>query len=95
MYEGITMSDGTPLITMDQQCTAPIKLGYQIVHEITGRMLPMTLRNQVYTAWAAAEKLGNVALSIPTLNAMDYIMKPLYEHERPNQCTFIKSVLED
>lgn len=88
--EGITFSDGTPLFEIDMQCTKPVRLGYQLVHQDTGRLLPTTKRNQLFTAWAATERMGKVATDIPTLDILEYVQKPVYDYECPDQCTLIK-----
>jgi hypothetical protein len=79
MIYGIKLSNGEQLLDMDR--FSPTKIGYQMIHHETGRLLPMCNRNEVYSAWAATEKMGKVAMSIRTLDIMDYIMKPVFDNE--------------
>ena len=92
MIYGITMPNGDQLLDLDQ-CT-PTRIGYQLIHQDTGRLLPMCNRNEVYSAWAATEKLGEVAVSIPTLDVLEYIMKPIYECDRPDNCMIVFSLFD-
>lgn len=90
----ITFSDGTPLFELDQQCPPPKKLGYQIVHMDTGRILPTTNRKQIFTSWAATEKMGEVSYDIPHLDILDYVFKPVYDVDAPADYILVRS-LED
>ena len=93
--DGITLNDGTPLMDLEQQCRPAIRLGYQMVHNITGRLLPTTTRNQIYTAWAATEKMGEVGVNVPTLELLDYVMKPVFDCDVDvHQCTLIGSLFD-
>ena len=93
MIYGITMSNGDQLLELNQ--CKPTRIGYQLIHQDTGRLLPMCNRNEVYSAWAATEKLGEVAVSIPTLDVLEYIMKPIFDHEKPKNCKRIFSLFDN
>ena len=96
MIDGITFSNGDGLIDLDNQCTGAKKLGYQMIHQDTGRILPMTRRNEIYSAWAATEKMGQVSMDIPTLDIFEYVMKPVYDFEVDrSDCRFIYSLEDD
>jgi len=56
IVQGIQCTSGEPL-NLDVLVSL---IGYQIEHVVTGRILPSTLRYEIYTLEAALNKLGDV-----------------------------------
>ena len=86
----IILPDGS-LYTPDN--VRPDIIGYQIVHTITGRILPGTTRSQIYSKAAAIRKMNEVAsmynVMQTSLDIWDYILHPMYDFEEPAGCMYI------
>lgn len=85
----IVLPDGSPL---SEDNVRPKIFGYQIVHKLTGRILPSTTRKQVYSKAAAIKKMNHVASMYTVMQASldiwDYELVPLYEHEKPEEYVY-------
>jgi hypothetical protein len=84
------MSDGTP---MSEDTLKPKVFGYQIVHKITGRILPTTTRTEIYSKAAAIRKMNKVTSQFNvmecTLDIWDYELSPIYDHDKPTAYNYI------
>jgi hypothetical protein len=78
----ITFSDGQEF-NLDN--VLPDLLGYQIVHVLTGRILPGTTRTELYTKAAAIKKMNKVASMFTVMHTQldiwEYTLSPMYEGE--------------
>jgi hypothetical protein len=77
IVQGIQCTSGVPL-NLD---TLVSLIGYQIEHVVTGRILPSTLRHEIYTLEAALNKLGDVNEVYDNVSIVDYELIPIYDIE--------------
>lgn len=86
----IILPDGSPLSEKNVQ---PKIFGYQIVHKQTGRILPGTTRNEIYSKAGAIKKMNIIAgqydLMEESLNIWDYTLKVIYDYEIPKKFVYI------
>lgn len=86
----IILPDGTPV----EELKVTI-FGYQMEHVQTGRLLPTTTRDQIYSITAAVKKMNEVAgmyeLMQEPINIFEYRAVPVYDFELPNVYTYIIS----
>jgi hypothetical protein len=87
----IILPDGTPVLDLDN--VRPEIFGYRIVHVITGRILPGTTRNEIYSKAAAIRKMNRVAtmfniMQCP-LDIWDYALSEVYDFEKPKEYKYI------
>ena len=87
----IILPDGTPILDLD--IIKPKVLGYRIIHIQTGRILPGTARNEVYTKPAAVRKMGFVASQFTIMHTQldiwEYTIEVIYDFEKPKECVYI------
>lgn len=81
----IVLSDGTSILDLDD--LKPDIFGYMIVHVLTGRILPGTSRNEVYSKAAAIKKMVKIASQFTIMHTQldiwDYTLEPIYDFEKP------------
>lgn len=86
----IVHSDGSEFNLDNVQ---PELIGYQIVHNITGRILPGTTRQEMYSMAAGIRKMNQVASMYTvmqcSLDIWDYELCPMYDIECPKNYIYI------
>lgn len=89
---GIVHSDGSEF-NLDN--VHPELIGYQIVHKLTGRILPGTTRKELYSMAAGIKKMNQVASMYTvmhcSLDIWDYELCPVYDIECPKDYIYIKN----
>ena len=87
----ITLPDGS---MFDLNNVQPKIIGFQIIHNLTGRILPGTNRNELYTKAAGVRKMNQVAsmytVMHSSLDIFEYNLTPMYEFEEPDGAKYIK-----
>jgi hypothetical protein len=90
MTPKIILPDGSPIL---EDSFKPKVFGYQIVHKITGRILPGTTREQIYSKAAAISKMnwviGQFAVQQHQIDIWEYELCPIYEHDKPKKWNYI------
>ncbi len=80
--KGILNSKGNPLENIDNIHTI---IGYQAEHNVTGRLLPMCNRFEVYELFTLMQKMGEVAEHMDEclieFDVFDYVANPIYDVE--------------
>ena len=80
--KGITTSDGQEfhLEGMEQAI-----IGYQAEHILTGRIMPMMPRHEIYSLFTLIKKMGEVSAHMDAsgieFNVFEYELVPIYEAE--------------
>jgi len=86
----ITTSDGH---IFDPDDHKPEVIGYQIKHNLTGRILPSTTRKEVYSKAAAIHKMDETAITFNMMSAeldiWEYDLVPIYDFEREEDFIYI------
>lgn len=81
----IILPDGTPLDALDN--VQPKIFGYRIVHKLTGRILPGTTRQEIYSKAAGIKKMNQIASMFNQqqcpLDIWDYTLEVIYDFEIP------------
>ena len=88
--KGIVLPDGSPL---SEDNLRPVMFGYHIVHKHTGRILPGTTRNEIYSKAAAIRKMNWISaqfnMMAELLDIWEYELKEIYEYEKPRNFIYI------
>ena len=86
----IILTNGVPL-DLDNFKTKVF--GYRIVHKETGRILPGTSRNEIYSKAAGIRKMNQVASAFNVMQApldiWQYNLQPIYDFEIPKEYNYI------
>ena len=89
----IVLPDGSLL---NDDNVRPELMGFQIVHTLTGRILPSTTRKELYSKAAAIRKMNNVAsmynIMQVSLDIWDYQLCPIYDIECPDDYVYIEDI---
>jgi hypothetical protein len=92
----IILPDGTKF---DPDNVQPKLIGFHIVHKLTGRILPSTTRQEVYSKAAAIRKMNQVAsmynVMQASLDIWDYELCPIYDIECQKDYIYIEDINDD
>ena len=88
----IILPNGFPL-DMDKSNVRPTIFGYRIEHKLTGRILPGTNRDEIYSKTAGIRKMNKIASAYQQVgehfNIWDYILVAVYDFEKPDKYVYI------
>ncbi len=92
----IVLPDGSSL---NDDNVRPKLIGFQIVHRLTGRILPSTTRSEIYSKAAAIRKMNSTASMFNIMQApldiWDYELCPIYDIECPKEYKYIEDINDD
>lgn len=85
MTPKIILPDGSPMF---EDSFEPKVFGYQIVHKQTGRILPGTTREQIYSKAAGIRMMNKIAGQYDIMDIWEYDLSPIYVHDKPKEYVY-------